>query len=166
MTREGCVSGINRTVMTSHTIADVFQTHLKGYSNYYFVQKKVGAQVTHRVRAHVPTSHLPPGHLYPQGRIQSKILYNYFFLFISPLLPYTSSDSDTPPVSSIGEAPWGTYRSTPSAFLTHFSTHLVPVKPIAPLMVQNFIKALCRHAAFGLLSASFSYYTILSFQFS
>jgi hypothetical protein len=34
MTREGGggVSGINRTVMASHTIADVFQIHLKGYS--------------------------------------------------------------------------------------------------------------------------------------
>ncbi len=40
------------------------------------------------------------------------------------------------------------YRSTPSAFLTHVSTNLRPVKPIALLMVWNFFKAWCRHVAF------------------
>ncbi len=75
------MSGMNRTVMTSHTIADVFYTYLKGYSNYLmiFCAKNVGAQVTHRVTAHVPISHLPPGHLYPQGTYSEQDSIQLFF---------------------------------------------------------------------------------------
>jgi len=122
--------------------------------------QKVGAHCPGYTSCHSPCTYKPPTGWVsvPTGSVFRARFYTIIFLFISPLPPYTSSG--TPPVSSIEEAPWGAYRSTPSAFLTHGSTHLVPVKPIAPLMVQNFIKALCRHAAFGLLLASLSNYTI------
>jgi hypothetical protein len=35
------VSGVNRTVMTLHTIADVFWLHLKGYSHVLYRKKPV-----------------------------------------------------------------------------------------------------------------------------
>jgi hypothetical protein len=50
--------------------------------------------------------------------------------------------------------------STTSAFLTHVSTYLGPVRPLAPLMVCNFNKAWCRHVSFSPLMASYNINTI------
>ncbi len=73
----------------------------------------------------------------------TKVLY---FNNFCPLPPRASSGTPT-----VNLMRWrqGAYRSSLSAFLTHVSTNLGPVKPIALLKVWKFIKAWCRHVAFG-----------------
>ncbi len=66
------------------------------------------------------------------------------------------ASSGTPLAGSDEEAAGG-HRSTPSAFLTHVSTNLGPVRPLALLMVCNFNTAWCRHVAFGHLMPSYKY---------
>ncbi len=131
------MSGINWTNLTLHTIA-----HLKGYSCGLNCKKLVSAfsaknggvcfEVAYSTKTLVPRLYMLPqpkfsyatchlGIRTHRGRIQSKILFNYFFLFISPLPPAASSGM--PPVSSDEEAAVSC-RSTPSAFLTHVNMYL------------------------------------------
>ncbi len=62
----------------------------------------------------------------PTGGVFRGGFYTINFLFMSPLPPDAFSGM-MPPVSSDEEAAVAC-RSTPSAFLTHVSTYLVPVK--------------------------------------
>ncbi len=121
MTREGGVIGINRTVMTLHTIADVILDPLysralnckigTGFGNRYRFQclgqimgrlrwltlPKVSSQDIHRATARVSIRHLLSRHLYPQGAYLEQDSVQAIREFIRPLPP--NACSGTPPAS-------------------------------------------------------------------